>query len=201
MSKKLNENTVSVNVVNAMDKKTSIRKGVYESLVKSVAESKSIRNISLVADFVGHTDKGVRKSDRGTLSTNNNREEYELIHIYSSNNMKQLFYIYISTKGIQFKVTPKLEKGIEQCCKEYSRNTETKRFSLVTTYGAKIDGAFRLHHEHRCYTVSHKESAKMFNLCYKALSKIDVNNFHKVEDIESLKAETIAIPDTESKVE
>ena len=195
-----NKNTVNdanktlTSVVNADAK----RKSVFETFASAFSKSqiKEVKNTELIADFVGFNEKGTLSiNSKGLPTSAKSRDLYELIHVHAKDTGKQLFYIYISTKTIQFKITPKVETGLFQIVKKKDGDITTGiKDGKLTVGKTEIVFSFRKHHEHRCYTVSPKDAPKLMELLLKGITTYNTTATQTPKETatQTLKEETIA---------
>lgn len=134
------------------------RKNAIDNLKKSISSYKSIKNISIVVDYVKDSEKSASMlSDENTVSTRTSLDKYDLVHVYTTDTRKQLFYIRTNQKQFKFVVSPRIASQI--------KDNEMFKHSK--------------HKEDNLYFVDFVNAGKMFKIIYDAMLKASEKNLNK----------------------
>lgn len=145
-------------VISNANKGIETRKKAIESLIKDINAHKSVKNVTVVIDYVKDSEKSASLlSSENTVATRTSLDKYDLIHIYTTDTRKQLFYIRTNSKQFKFVVSPRIASQIK----------DNAIFKHST------------HKEDNLYFVAHKDGWKMFSIVLDAMKKASEKSLNK----------------------
>ena len=163
---KKTENKQAVKNVNEKD----IRRQAIETLKKDVASYKSIKNVSIVVDYTHDSEKSsALLSEENTVSTRTSLDMWDLVHVYTTDTRKQLFYIRTTKTTFKFVVSPRIASQIKQ--EDFFKHS--------------------VHHADNLYFVAHKDGKKMFKTVWDAMLKASEKALNKEAEATVTKETTV----------